>query len=327
MANYTPLKVKKRGNFFLLANMLLVLIIVGVTGFYLKDKLITTEQKAVAPGACMCASDKTGNNVGGSCSGSSCVCPSGSHEKNNRCGESSGGGDPGEQNNSQSCGNSGGIWCNVTDINGKKHSFCINSNGSQGGCTAAAVSQGITMQTGGGGPGTGGWRCIVGQNGYSGGTCVESNSVQTVGTGKPPSCFCGTIQIDGGQWHGTYMSTCGCAGSNETESPPVTVTPTPTGTTATPTEKPTPTEQPTPTEKPTPTEVPPTETPTPTATPTPTPTGTLTPTPTGTLTPTPTEIVLASTTPTPVASIPQAGKPSPFLFLVPIGIIILGLLL
>jgi len=54
MGNYTPLKTKKgKTSFFLLANVVLLFVIVVVMGFYLKDKLITTNQKAeVRPGNC-----------------------------------------------------------------------------------------------------------------------------------------------------------------------------------------------------------------------------------------------------------------------------------
>lgn len=325
MSNYTPLNIKKKkGNFFLVANIFLMILVVGATGFYLRNRLITTEQKAIAPGACQCASDATGNNVGGcSCSGSNASCPAGSHVKNNRCGETSGGGGETQQSNEQSCNNSGGHWCDVWDVKQKKHSFCAPQSKS---CNQQAVANGITMQTGGGGPGEGGWLCQIGKKGYTGGPCVEYNSISNLGNGAPPNCFCGIIQIDGGTYAGTYESTCSCQSEGVTPPPPTL----PPGTT--PTEVPTPTEAVTPTEAPTPTEaITPTEAPTGTPTPTPTPTGTLTPTPTGTLTPTvtptPTEIVLASQTPTTVASIPQAGKTTPFLFAIPIAIIILGLLL
>lgn len=48
MDNFTPLKTekKKTNKFLIFANLVLLVIVVGVTGFYLKNKLLTTEQKA-----------------------------------------------------------------------------------------------------------------------------------------------------------------------------------------------------------------------------------------------------------------------------------------
>lgn len=313
MTNFTPLTFKKnnKGKFFVFGNLFLLLMIAGIGIFYYNKTLITTQQKAVAPGACQCA-NSAGHNVGGcECNGSNAFCPAGTHVKNNRCGESSGNGNPDQQNNSQSCGNSGGIWCDVTDVNGNSHSFCINSNGSEGGCNAGAVARGYTMQTGGTGNGTGGWRCVVGQHGYNGGQCVEYNSVETVGC-HVPSCFCGTLQIDSGcgSIAGTYQSTCGCGNNNQSNN----TTTTNTGTTPTeiPTTALTPTEAAlTPTEA-----ISPTEGVTPSVTPTNGPSATPTPTKPG-----------STSTPTPITSLPQSGKLSPFVFAIPIGIIIGGLVL
>ncbi|MBI5127179.1 hypothetical protein HZA76_01860 [Candidatus Roizmanbacteria bacterium] len=278
MNNFTPLKIKNKKNFkkiLIFGNLILVVLVAVIGIVYYNRTLQTTQQKAVAPGACVC-NDSRGNAVGGSCSGGSCDC--GNLEvRNDRCGETSGGGQPDQQNNEQSCDNSGGHWCDVWDTSGQKHSFCA---GRTEGCQNAAVEQGITMQTGGGGPGLGGWRCIYGQNGYSGGPCVESNSTQTIGAGRPPNCFCGVIQIDGGEWNGTYQSTCGC---NQEQEAAIT-TSTPVGTIV-----PVPSDVPTPTEilisqlSPTvvPTDVPPTEVPTevPTTKPTDKPGPTATPIP------------------------------------------------
>ncbi|KKP66470.1 MAG: Integrin alpha beta-propellor repeat protein [Candidatus Roizmanbacteria bacterium GW2011_GWA2_35_19] len=51
MNNFTPLKSKKKqkSNFFLIANIFLMILVVGITGYYLRNKLITTEEKAYVP--------------------------------------------------------------------------------------------------------------------------------------------------------------------------------------------------------------------------------------------------------------------------------------
>jgi hypothetical protein len=123
---------------------------------------------------------------------------------------------------------SGGQWCSGTEISGSAYAFCMKNDGSQGNCNSRAVELGYSILTGGGGPGTGGWRCIEGQGKdypyVAGQPCVEGNSVQTIGC-TPPSCFCGTIQIDNGcgGTAGTYQSTCSCGTTN----PPVTNPPAP----------------------------------------------------------------------------------------------------
>ncbi len=326
MQNYTPLNTstKKKGKFFLAANILLMILVVGITGFYLSGRLITTQEKAEKPSPKKPYDQMT-------------VEEKKAYQKELKDYQESGQADADKEAKKKaereakrmkeeeyvpSGGCPGGyISCDLNDTSGKNHKFCISNDGSEGGCNSGAVNRGITVKIGGDGPGSGGWRCEYGQKGYSGGSCVEYNSVQTVGTGKPPSGFSGIIQIDGGEWAGTYQSTCGCdKKQSETiaSSTPVgTIVPTPTGEVeATPTEQPTPTEALTPTEIPTST---PTETPT--LTPTGTPGPTATPTPTGTPGPTDTP------TPTKVASLPSSGQASPIIFAIPIGIIILGLLL
>lgn len=53
MDNFTPLKTekpkKKFANFFLVVNILLMFVVVGITGYYLRNKLITTKEKAYVP--------------------------------------------------------------------------------------------------------------------------------------------------------------------------------------------------------------------------------------------------------------------------------------
>ncbi len=321
MDNFTPLKIKSKKNFkkiLIFGNLILVVLIAVIGVVYYNRTLLTTQQKAVAPGACVC-NDSKGKAVPGSCSGGSCDC--GALEvRNDRCGETSGGGQPGQQNNEQSCDNSGGHWCEVWDINGKKHNFCA---GRTEGCQNAAVDQGITMQTGGGGPGLGGWRCIIGQNNYTGGSCDSRNYAQVVGTGKPPSCFCGIIQIDGGEWNGTYQSNCGCNKEEETamaaSTPVGTIIPTPSDIpNATPTDTliaVIPTTAPTEVPTKVPTEIPtgvPTNSPTPTPT---TPAGQPTNTPGPTATPTVTK-----------AAIPVSGRSPWWIFVIP-SFIILGSLI
>lgn len=308
--NYTPLKnFKPIKKWLIYGNIFLVIIVAVIGAVYYDNILITTKQKAafdcnaLIPGDCK-KKQKEYIESGKQEEDQTKKYRKERDERKMREGEYiPPGGCP-----------SNYITCNIQDIGGRKHKFCIPSDGSEGGCNSSAVRRGITVKTGGGGPGLGGWRCIIGKNGYTGGPCLERNSVQTVGTGKPPNCFCGIIQIDGGQWAGTYQSTCGC---NKEEEVAI-KTSTPIGTII-----PTPTEVPTET----PTEIP---TETPTEVPTNSPTPTDTPTPTATDTPTPTNIPNQPTntpTATPVQSIPSAGSPKTFLLLIPVGIILLSLLL
>lgn len=239
MSNFTPLqkpgtKTRKFNKFLIIGNLSLV-VLIAIIGFTFYNKtLITTQQKAVAPGACAC-NDSNGNAVGGSCSGGSCDC--GPLEvRNDRCSETSGNGEPEDQNNQSSCeSGSGGHWCDVWDVNGNQHSFCAPQSA---GCQNQAVENGITMQTGGGSTlGTGGWRCIVGQGRdtpyVAGQSCVESNSVETIGNTTVPNCFCGIIQIDNPSGGGTYQSNCGCSQQEQeaisTTTLVGTIIPTPTG--------------------------------------------------------------------------------------------------
>lgn len=323
ISNFTPLKnfkPKKIKKWLIFGNIVLVILVAVIGAVYYNSTLISTQQKAGFEcsdwsNKRKCAEERKAYEESGQAEADKeAKKKKEREEKRMKEGEYvPAGGCPG-----------GYISCDLNDTSGKRHKFCISNDGSEGGCNSGAVNRGITVKIGGDGPGSGGWLCEYGKNGYSGGSCVGYNSVQTVGTGKPPNCFCGIIQIDGGQWAGTYQSTCGCNKEQET----AITTSTPVGTII-----PTPTEGPTPTEiliaqiSPT---VPITEVPTETPTNTPTPTTppnqpTNTPGPTATSTPTPPPG--STSTPTPLQSIPTAGAPKPFVFLIPVGIIILSLLL
>lgn len=52
MDNFTPLKTekkKKANKFLIIGNMFLVVALIFITSFFLKDKLISTQQKAIVP--------------------------------------------------------------------------------------------------------------------------------------------------------------------------------------------------------------------------------------------------------------------------------------
>ncbi|MFZ6035496.1 MAG: cell envelope integrity protein TolA [Patescibacteria group bacterium] len=318
MQNYTPLNIgsKKKGKFFLAANILLMILVVGITGFYLSGRLITTQEKAGFD--CSDWSDKK-----------KCQAERKEYEESGQADADKEAKKKAEREAKRmkeeeyvpSGGCPGGyVSCDLNDAHGSRHKFCISNDGSEGGCNSGAVSRGIDVQIGGGGEGTGAWRCVPGVNNYTSGSCDSRNYAEVLKGCTVPKCFCGIIQIDHCDGiNATYQSTCGCNKEEEQlitqVNIPVTIIPTPTS-------EVTPTEQPTPTEALTPTEIPtstPTETPT--LTPTGTPGPTATPTPTGTPGPTDTP------TPTKVASLPSSGQASPIIFAIPIGIIILGLLL
>ncbi|MCX7955839.1 MAG: hypothetical protein N2593_01880 [Patescibacteria group bacterium] len=99
MSNFTPLKFEKgKGvkskdknifskKFFLIGNLILVVLIAIIGGVYYYNNLISTKQRAVGPGECMCKDNK-GNPAGlGTCNGKECKCPAGLSVRNNRCGE------------------------------------------------------------------------------------------------------------------------------------------------------------------------------------------------------------------------------------------------
>lgn len=165
---------------------------------------------------------------------------------------------------SQSGCAAGEIRCSVTNQKGESVSICASNSAES--CNEAAIDQGISVRVGPGSPGDyhGGWICKVGVNGYVSGPCLEYNRVPGTGSyNKPPSCFCGILQIDGGDYDGTYKSECGCNDGNQepnsTPNPTPTITPTSTPVntpTSTPTSTPTTTPTNTPTSTPTPTGVP-----------------------------------------------------------------------
>lgn len=318
--NFTPLKnfkpKKKINKWLLYGNLALVVLVAVIGAVYYNNVLITTQQKAGFDcsdwsNPRKCREERKEYEESGKADADREAKKKKEREEKRMKEEEyvPPGGCPG-----------GYISCDVSDVGGKKHRFCISNDGSEGGCSSGAVNRGITVQTGAGSTkGEGGWRCIEGKGKdypYVGGQpCVEGNSVETIGNVKVPNCFCGIIQIDNAQGGGTYMSNCGCSKEEnevlQTSTLVGTIIPTPTETliAQTPSDTPTPTPTETPTPTPTPTNVPgqPTNTPTPTATPTPPPGST--------------------NTPTPVQSIPTAGAPKPFVFLIPIGIIFLSLLL
>ena len=332
MDNFTPLKTKnknkKANKFLIIGNLLLVIIVAGIGFFYYNNTLLTTQQKASfdcdasIPGDCK----KKGKEY----------VESGQQEANQEAKKKK---ERDEKKMKEEifvpAGGCPGGYTSC-DINGNR--FCISNDGSEGGCSNGAVDRGITVKTGiGVGSGVaeqGGWICEIGKKGYSGGPCLAGNSVKTIGNQKPPGCFCGIIQIDGGQWDGTYQSTCGC-GSKEEETQVTTtligtIIPTPTGE-ETPTSTPTPTIIPTATPiiSNTPTVTPlisntPTVTPLISNTPTVTPLISNTPGPSAT----PTEIILAkiSTSPT-VVKLLQTGVVKSFMFLIPATIMLIGLIL
>lgn len=130
------------------------------------------------------------------------------------------------------CENQGGVWCSeVTDYLGKPvPAFCNTSGvtcGNAAGDLGYIIRIGIGMCIPGNScpPFDGGWLCVIGVNGYTGGQCTEENSSDDMAYGKPPDCFCGTLQIDGGPYDGTYVSKCGC--DKKPTAPPSTPVPTP----------------------------------------------------------------------------------------------------
>ncbi|MCR4276698.1 MAG: hypothetical protein NUV87_01065 [Candidatus Roizmanbacteria bacterium] len=243
MDNFTPLKTKnkKKINKFLVIGNLFLVVLIAVIGFYYyNNTLLTTQQKAAfdcdasIPGDCK-AKGKAYEGSEQQEADREAKKKKEQEERRLEREEIGGGSCPG-----------GYVTCEVTDTGGKGHRFCLDETKNTG-CSNEAVDRGITMKTGiGVGSGLteqGGWICEFGKNGYSGGPCLQNNSVKTIGNQKPPACFCGIIQIDGGQWDGTYQSSCGC-GSKEQEAQTTTtlvgtIIPTPTGEEGIPTSTPT----------------------------------------------------------------------------------------
>jgi len=276
MDNFTPLRKsanKKKLNKFLVIGNLFLVVLIAVIGFsYYNNTLLTSQQKAGFDcsdwsDTRKCNAERKEYEESGQADADKEAKKKKEQEAKRLANEEIGGGGcPG-----------GYVTCDVTDTGGKGHRFCLDET-KNAGCNSEAVERGITMKTGIGVGSDlaeqGGWICEIGKKGYSGGPCLAGNSVKTIGNQKPPGCFCGIIQIDGGQWDGTYQSTCGC-GSKEEETQ---VTTTLIGTII-----PTPTGEEIPTSTPTPTIIP-TATPiisnTPTVTPLISNTPTITPTPT-----------------------------------------------
>lgn len=293
MGNFTPLKTgkqnKKINKFLIFGNLFLVVLIAIVGIFYYNNTLLTTQQQAKNANDIKASQEKQKAEDAKAAAQAEKKAAAKAEKKAAKTIES---------NNGSNCSD-GQTFCSVTLSNGKSQGLCISDSAS--GCNAAAVDAGYSVQTGGGGAGSGGWLCVVGKNGYKDGPCVEYNSIKSIGAGKPPSCFCGIIQIDGGEFDGSYQSNCGCNQEEQTAMQYTalvgTIIPTPTGI---PTSTPIPTATPVITNTPTPTAIPTTTSmPTPPATLTPTPTTppgqpTNTPAPTATNTPGP------SATPIPI---------------------------
>lgn len=333
MENFTPVPVvekkkKKINKFLVFGNLFLVILVALIGVLYYNKTLISTQKKAF-------------ECTGGYADKKKCAAEKREYEDSGRKAADREAKRKEEQEERRAereettaSGSCPGGYENtgVEDSRGNIRHICCNMSSNKA-CFQQAMDLGIDVKVGVGNVGSGGFRCIIGQNNYSGGPCTGLNSVQSVGTGKPPACFCGTIQVDGGQWDGTYQSTCGC-NKQETqainESPPGgTIIPTPTDSV---------------TNTPTPTATPIINSPTPTptgvqsGTPTPTPTGTIvptaTPTPTGTPGPTntpggptatPTEIIIANVSPT--VGLLQTGSVGSFLYMIPALIILVGLIL
>lgn len=223
---------KKFGSGKVIATILGLFLLVG--GLGAGTMLVQQNQDIREQAAGGCGSNTTSSACGKSCSpvkkdGNSYECKwidGECKESSKECGDGGGGG-----NTKDSCESSGGYWCDrVVDVYGiGVPAFCVSNSGNIT-CAQQANNLGYTVPTGGGGSGEGGYRCIVGQGRdypYIAGTqCVLGNSIQNLGNSNPPpSCFCGTIQIDGGAYHGTYTSTCACGNNDNPTTPPA---PTPT---------------------------------------------------------------------------------------------------
>lgn len=211
MDSFTPLKTKnkkkKANKFLIIGNLLLAVIVAGIGFFYYNNTLITTQQKAGFDCGTKdkreCEAAKREYEDSGKKDADREAKKKKEQEERRLEREEIGGG---------SC--PGGYeTCEVSDTGGQSHRFCLDETKKKG-CYNEAVDRGITVKTGEGvgsdSAEQGGWICEFGKNNYSGGPCLKKNSVKTIGNQKPPACFCGVIQIDGGQWDGTYQSSCDC---------------------------------------------------------------------------------------------------------------------
>ncbi len=321
MSNFTPINPKKinkssskkKFNFLLWGNLILVVLIAVVGLVYYNQTLQTTKQKAAETptplptlacgtiqcqlGSTLCQQDSSGKNTGYLCGcidlsrGINCLvkvwrCTNWNPDK---C--------PTERKEGEEKGSCPDLKVEGNCVKKKDgtsftamHYFCPDMTSGGNGCQLNGVLK---------------------QNVRS--ICFEYD--------------CGTEQID------IFNTTCfrSRVGSKPCSDSSTTSTPTPTPT-------PTPTNRPTNTPTPTPTNQP-TNTPTPTLTTLPTNTPTIPPTNTPPNNPssTPTEIILVQTTNTPIQSSPTSTPPqqiaqtgdlrSSWVFAVPIGVILLGLLL
>lgn len=256
----------KNNKGFLQVGLAVLVASVLVAGFLIQ-KVKFDQASAALPGTCSCKNSHGTNAGGGQCNGSSCDC--GDNEvKSNACGEKAPDPKPEEQTTDNTCTANYGVWCDGVDANNHSYGFCKSSSDTNK-CDTVAVNLGYTIRTGSGigSTYTGGYYCKVGVNNYVSGRCTATNSRDGVVYSKPPGCFCGVIQIDGGDYDGTYESSCGCNNDNPTPVPPV-ITPSPTPV-ITPSPSPTPSPTPTPSRSPSPSPV---CTPTPSHSPSPSPT-------------------------------------------------------
>lgn len=352
MSNFTPLNPKKiisspkkNFNFLLWGNLILVVLIAIVGLIYYNSTLQTTKQKAAG---IKCSTIDNRKDCESSCS------PQKANGKSYACKWLSTQGECQESGNE--CGGQGGVneeivpgFCNSNQLaptwvqcnsgNGDPNCiFCLKSSTKT--CIDVLLSRGCPISAGGNLTPGSGTSCnnvkesvtiyyCKGVNYVSSGKGCQGNDPLPEGvywdasTHSIKGKFCGTIQIDDSA--GNFCSKYDSSGCNDKL--PISI---PTNTpTKTPTLPPTsiPTSTPTSVNTPTPT--------TPSGQPTNTPVLTVTYTPTQS--PTPTEIIIAKITDTPIINSPtstpaqqliqSADKRSSWIFALPIGIILLGLML
>ena len=327
MDNFTPLKTaekkKKTSKFLIFGNIFLLLVLVLVTGFYLKDKFISTQQKASGPpidcnqfscpeGYQDCGFSKVREPAPGSeCKPDGSLCTYYWEEEKHKCVKNS-------------CVDADIVfkWCK----NGDKVEQCSppgNDECAQDTPTPTPPQNCPQL-----------WFCLTASN-----TCIQTSAPQgyspavpylQCGVENPPTCANNLATVRPGETTGIcYDAQATC--QQNCSAPTATNTPTPTNVpTNTPTSTPTNTPTNTPTMTPS---VTPTGTLVPTNTPTVTPTNTPTSTPVLTNTPgpsaTPTEIILAQVSPSPTSTtqLLQTGVLKSFLYWIPAVIIMVGLIL
>ena len=162
MENFTPLRKsanKKKINKFLVIGNLFLVILISVIGFaYYNNTLLTTQQKAGFDcsdwsNTRKCNEERKVYEESGQADADKEAKKKKEREEKRMKEETyvPAGGCPG-----------GYMSC---DVNGNR--FCISNDGSEGGCNQGAVDRGITVRTGSGLVGEGGWYCEFGKNGYT----------------------------------------------------------------------------------------------------------------------------------------------------------------